>query len=126
MPLHRFKYIRSLVKYTTAHVNETVADPWAWFRRGVVEFNLNRAAVQVRGVHAILDETMSASQPRNDKLGNLPNISYVHRKPKPLGTEFKTLIIRHHVRTHTLHTPCKTLPVKDFAELLAKALIYDT
>ena len=34
---------------------------------------------------------MSAWRPRQTKLGNLPNISYIIRKPEPLGTEFKTV-----------------------------------
>ena len=38
-----------------------------------------------------MDESMSAYQPRLDKLGGLANISFIKRKPKPLGTEFKTV-----------------------------------
>ena len=34
---------------------------------------------------------MSAWRLRQTKLGNLPNISYIIRKPEPLGTEFKTV-----------------------------------
>jgi hypothetical protein len=37
----------------------------------------------------VLDESMSNWQPRKDKLGGLPNISYIQRKPRPLGTEMK-------------------------------------
>ena len=44
------------------------------------------------GLVAVLDESMSAWKPRADKLGGLPNISFVMRKPKPLGTEFKTAV----------------------------------
>jgi hypothetical protein len=38
-----------------------------------------------------MDESMSAYKPRKDKLGGLPNITYMHRKPKALGTEMKTM-----------------------------------
>jgi hypothetical protein len=38
----------------------------------------------------IADESMSAWHPRTTALGGLPNISYIIRKPEPLGTEFKT------------------------------------
>ena len=38
----------------------------------------------------VLDESMSAWCPRASKRGGLPHISYVIRKPEPLGTEFKT------------------------------------
>ena len=36
-----------------------------------------------------LDETMSAFKPQKTKTGGLPNITYILRKPEPLGTEFK-------------------------------------
>jgi hypothetical protein len=39
-----------------------------------------------------LDESMSAYRPRTSKYGGLPNISYIIRKPEPLGTEFKTSV----------------------------------
>jgi hypothetical protein len=40
----------------------------------------------------VLDESMSAFRPRTTKLGGLPNISYILRKPEPIGTEFKTSV----------------------------------
>lgn len=39
----------------------------------------------------VLDETMSAYRPRTTKSGTLPYLSFILRKPEPLGTEFKTL-----------------------------------
>ena len=39
----------------------------------------------------VLDESMSAFKPRTTKTGGLPNISFIARKPEPLGTEFKTV-----------------------------------
>jgi hypothetical protein len=36
-----------------------------------------------------MDESMSAFRPRTTKTGNLPHLSYVMRKPEPLGTEMK-------------------------------------
>ena len=38
-----------------------------------------------------LDESMSAFRPQKTKTGNLPNISFILRKPKSLGTELKTV-----------------------------------
>ena len=35
---------------------------------------------------------MSAYRPRKDKFGGLPHISFIMRKPKPLGTEFKCIV----------------------------------
>jgi len=34
---------------------------------------------------------MSAFVPRTSRLGGFPNISYIQRKPEPLGTEFKVV-----------------------------------
>ena len=36
------------------------------------------------------DESMSAIRFRTTAKGNLPHLSYIFRKPEPLGTEFKT------------------------------------
>eukprot|EP00873_Tetraselmis_striata_P011765 jgi/Tetstr1/432029/TSEL_021502.t2 len=91
MPLHRFKYIRSLIKYAKADLDSTVRDPWAWFRRAATEFNANRASILNTGIFATMDESMSAYQPRATKQGGLPNLNFIYRKPKPLGTEMKTV-----------------------------------
>ena len=37
------------------------------------------------------DESMSAIRFRTTEKGNLPHLSYIFRKPEPLGTEFKTV-----------------------------------
>jgi hypothetical protein len=39
-----------------------------------------------------MDESMSSFRPQTSKTGNLPNLSYILRKPKPLGTEFKNIV----------------------------------
>lgn len=39
--------------------------------------------------HICLDELMGAWQPQTTKTGNLPNITFILRKPEALGTEFK-------------------------------------
>ena len=38
------------------------------------------------------DESMSAIRFRTTTKGNLPHLSYIFRKPEPLGTEFKTVV----------------------------------
>ncbi len=43
----------------------------------------------LKTVYLIMDESMSAWQPKTSKTGGLPNITYEPRKPKPLGTIFK-------------------------------------
>ena len=88
----RFEEIRQLLKYSKADLSKVQTDQWAWFRKAVTDFNSNRKAVLQPGLVAVLDESMSAWKPRADKLGGLPNISFVMRKPKPLGTEFKASV----------------------------------
>jgi hypothetical protein len=39
----------------------------------------------------VLNESMSPWKPRQSKTGNLPHMSFIMRKPKPLGTEFKSV-----------------------------------
>jgi hypothetical protein len=40
----------------------------------------------------VLDESMSSFRPCTTKLGGLPNISFILRKPEPIGTKFKTSV----------------------------------
>jgi hypothetical protein len=42
-----------------------------------------------QGVYQTMGESMSAYKPRKDKLGGLPNITYIHCKPKPLGRSWR-------------------------------------
>ena len=52
-------------------------------------FNEKRKQEITFSIWDILDESMSAYVPKKTKLGGLPNISFIQRKPEPLGTEFK-------------------------------------
>jgi hypothetical protein len=61
------------------------------FSKFIAAFNQNRANLIAASVIKLLDEFMSAWQPRKDKTGGLPNISFILRKPEPLGTEFKSM-----------------------------------
>jgi hypothetical protein len=84
----RFETIRRLLRDICP---ESSVDPWNRFRPMLDEYNANRSEVLHTDGDSTLDESMSAYQPRLDKLGGLPNISFIKRKPKPLGTEFKTI-----------------------------------
>jgi hypothetical protein len=66
-------------------------DPWLLFRPIVDEFNANRAKTPHSDGDVAIDESMSAYQPRLDKFGGIPNISFIKRKSKPLGIQFKTM-----------------------------------
>jgi hypothetical protein len=38
-----------------------------------------------------MDESMYAHKPQKDKLGGIPNTTFIHRNPKPLETELKIM-----------------------------------
>jgi hypothetical protein len=54
-------------------------------------FNTNRHDWVAASARKTLDESMSAFRPRTSKTGGLPHLSFILRKPEPLGTEFKTI-----------------------------------
>jgi hypothetical protein len=91
MKSYRFTTIRHMVMYSKADMSACQVDPWAMFRQMVSDFNDERAAKLQAGMTQTLDESMSSYQPRKDKRGDLQNISFILRKPKPLGTEIKTM-----------------------------------
>ncbi len=83
MAYWRFEAIRRLVEEICP---TSSLDPWSRFRPIVEEFNANRAKTLHNGGDVTVDESMLAYQPRLDKFGGLPNISFIKRKPKPRGT----------------------------------------
>ena len=54
-------------------------------------FNTNRHDWVAASGRKVLDESMSAWRPQTTKTGGLPHLSFILRKPEPLGTEFKTI-----------------------------------
>ncbi len=60
-------------------------DPWWHFREALTEFNYNRKEKIHFPQWVAIDETTSAWKPQTTKIGNLPNISFIARKPEPLG-----------------------------------------
>jgi hypothetical protein len=60
-------------------------DPWWKVASAVTEFNLHH----LKSIHGskvkVVDESMCAYWPRTTATGGLPNISFVKRKPEPLG-----------------------------------------
>jgi hypothetical protein len=91
MKIYRFTLIRQMVMYSKADMSASQVDPWAMFRQIMSDFNENMATALQAGITRTLDEAMSSYKPRNDKRGGLPIISFILRKPKPLGTDFKTM-----------------------------------
>jgi len=64
-------------------------DPWWQFSTYVDNFNSIKKREFFFSLNQILDKTMSALRNRKNQTGNLPNISFLLRKPEPLGTELK-------------------------------------
>ena len=58
---------------------------------GVRGFNKNRKQVVAACRVKVADELMSPFCLKHSPTGNLPNISFIVRKPEPLGIEFKTV-----------------------------------
>jgi hypothetical protein len=63
--------------------------PWDVFLPCLAEFNSKRQQL-LKTTMLLLDESMSGWRPKTTKLGGIPNITYEPRKPKPLGTMFRS------------------------------------
>ncbi len=60
-------------------------DLWREFSSAVQELHQQQRALIKASNWKVEDESMSAWCPRITKTGGLPNISYIIRKPEPLG-----------------------------------------
>jgi len=67
-------------------------DPWNRIMGLVDGFNYNRKINVAASMKKVLDESMSAFQPRSTPNGGLPHFSFIKRKPRPYGIEFKVLV----------------------------------
>lgn len=75
------------------HDNKADPEEDPWYKIGLLidGFNSNRKFVVAASVKKVLDEVMSEWKPRSSVTGGLPNLSFILRKPKPLGTELKVI-----------------------------------
>jgi len=94
MQLRRFEQIKHFFHSAFSDISRSVEasdhhDPWWPIIYMVEGFNANRKTTVSASFKKTLDEIMSGYRPRTSKLGGLPNISFILRKPRPLGTEFK-------------------------------------
>ena len=90
----RFKFIKKVwPKQFQLDIDDDEKESNKWWEVGhlVHGFNKNRQVTIASSRVKTMDESMSAFKPRTTKTGNLPNISYIMRKPQPLGTELKTV-----------------------------------
>jgi hypothetical protein len=96
MSANRFKQWRKFIPSIWA--NEALQldgkqDPWWQFSSAVSEFNDHRREIIQHSSMLVADESMSAWVPRTSKTGGLPNISFIKRKPEPLGKFILPLLI---------------------------------
>jgi hypothetical protein len=91
MLFNRFKDFRRFLPSIWIDHEDEHTDPWWKFYKAIETFNEIRKVKLVKGDWALIDESMSAWRPRTTRLGGLPNISHIPRKPEPLGTEFKSI-----------------------------------
>jgi hypothetical protein len=88
MTRNRFEILKSYAPILWEGAKD-LNDPWYRFRPAVTAFNENRQRTINYSQVVTIDESMCAWKPRTTPTGGLPNISFIQRKPKPLGTEFK-------------------------------------
>ena len=85
----RFDSIKRAILAPCADRDSAGEDAWWEIRSLVNAFNKNRFMNIVRSEVLVPDELMSPYQPRTTPAGDLDHLSFVERKPKKLGTEFK-------------------------------------
>jgi hypothetical protein len=89
MKLYRFKQLKKLMP--NAFAGKDKQDPWHPIIAMMIGFNNSRAQDIAASYQKVFDESMSSWRARTTQLGGLPFLSFVLRKPKPLGTEFKVV-----------------------------------
>jgi hypothetical protein len=85
MPFGRWKEFRRFFPEIFANYEIKETDPWFMFSSAIDEFNELRKNLLFDSRWISADETMCAWRPRKTALGGLPNISFIIRKPEPLG-----------------------------------------
>jgi hypothetical protein len=96
MPEYRFRDIKRCFSWSFQDKSKADKatddyDPWNMILLMVNGYNKNRHDWMAGSVRKVLDETMSAWCPQTTPTGGLPHLSFILRKPEPLGTEFKTI-----------------------------------
>jgi len=91
MSYARFSDIFEAVAYCKSASNQVpVTGDWRMNNKLVDDFNRARRDRFAAGRPICQDESMSSWCPQTTATGGLPNISYIKRKPEPLGTEVKS------------------------------------
>ena len=91
MSQSRFEILKRTFSSINADPAQEHTNEWWQFVAGVDAFNKNRKRAVAAGNDKVFDESMSAWCHQSTKAGGLPNLSFIMRKPEPLGTEFKVV-----------------------------------
>ena len=92
MAKYRFDHIKTFFPWSFQDKEaEANGEPWHMVMLLVDGFNKNRHDWVAASAKKVLDELMSAWKPQTTKTGGLPHLSFILRKPEPLGTEFKCI-----------------------------------
>jgi hypothetical protein len=92
--LYRWKEFRHFLPFIFQHPQlKTKDDPWWKFDGAIEAFNNNRYERVQISKWLVIDETMSAWRPRTTPTGGLPNLSFILRKPEPLGKSLCCLFL---------------------------------
>ena len=89
MAYSRFKNIKENVHFAFYDRKVAESDPYHPVRSLLDGFNDNRKKTIAASIDIVLDESMSPFKPRTTATSVLPNVSFMFRKPKPLGIELK-------------------------------------
>lgn len=92
MSWNRFKILREAMPFSF-YDHSGKDDPYHPIKLLIDGFNDNRKKNIASSIVIIIDESMSNLQPRTTKTSLLPNISFIFRKPKPLGSELKVRLL---------------------------------
>jgi hypothetical protein len=86
LKLYRWKEFRHFLPFAFQEPNLKLKDdPWWKFDGAIEAFNSNRYKRVQSSQWLVMDESMSAWRPRTTPTGGLPNLSFILRKPEPLG-----------------------------------------
>jgi hypothetical protein len=90
IPKYRFDQIKHAFPYAFGDEDAKIrGDEWHPIALLFEGFNEIRAQNVAASHLKVLNESMSVYRPRTTQLGRRPHLSFIGRKPEPLGTEFK-------------------------------------
>jgi len=89
MAQYRFQDLRKAFSHAFDNGKNPEEDPYHMVRLLFEGYNENRKRNINSSVENVFDESMSPFKPRTTKEGGLPNISFIQRKPEPIGVEYK-------------------------------------